>query len=171
MQSNKGVTLVEVIIYIALLGGIAVFLSNFLLYTVNIYQRARSDREIISNARLILETINKSVAQANEVYFPSSKFNDDAGQLSLITQLGAQTEHTTAYLDFWVDNGRVWTKAEGASSAPLSAATVRISRLNFERILQGLNRDAVKIVIQVDSVSKFPSSITLNSTMAVRGNY
>ncbi len=170
-NKNEGLTLIEIIIYVALLGSIAVVIANFLLSTVNAYQRARAEREVISNARLLLETVNKSVAQADKVYSPTSRFNQDTGQLSLVTQLTPPAGHTTAYEDFWVDNGRLWARKEGQGETPISAASVRVAKFSLEWIIQGLNQEAVKITLQIDSASRFPTSITLNSTTVLRGNY
>ncbi len=172
-QTNykQGIFLIEVIIYIAILGGLSVLIVNFLLQVTGVYHRARAEREVLSNARLLLETINKTVSQAREVYVPTSRFNADLGQLSLSTAIGAQLEHTTAYVDFWVDNGRLWTRQEGGVNTALSAATVRVNKFRIERIVQGLGREAVKVTLEISATSKFPVVSTLNMTTALRGNY
>ena len=171
-NTKQGISLLEVLVYVAILGVISVFISNFLISVVNGYHRARSEREVVSQARLVLETIQKSASQANEVYSPTSRFNIDGGQLSLITQIGAISTHATIYLDYWVDNGVARMRQEGSAELSLSSASVRVSKLKFERIIQSLNREAIKIILQVDSASvKFPTTITLNSTIALRGNY
>ena len=170
--SNNGFSLIEILVYIALLGMTSIFITNSLIQIANAYNRARAEREVISNGRLILETINKSVEQAQEVYGPTSGFNNDSGQLSLATVVGADAEHTTIFADYYLDNGRIFLRQEGQSALPISAATVRVSKFRLERIIQGLNREAVKITLQVDFVPpKYASSITLNSTTALRGSY
>jgi len=171
-ELKRGISLIETVVYVALLGMFAVFLANFLIQMTNTYYRARAEREVISNARLLLETLEKSIAQAQEVYSPTSRFNNDTGQLSLITPLGAQPGHTTAYLDFYLDGGRLWTRPEGQTASPISAASVRVSRLRLERIIQSFRREAVRLTLQVDAAQqKIPASITLNATVAIRGNY
>ncbi len=168
----KGISLIEAVVYIALLGIFAVFISNFLLQIVNTYYRARAEREVLSNARLLLETVTKFVAQSSEVYAPTSSFNTNLGQLSLITTATSTPEHTTSYRDFWVDNGVFFLRREGGSSMALSAPSVRVTKFRLERIVQGLAREAVKVTLEVASAqSKFPTSATLNSTTALRGNY
>ena len=169
---SGGLSLLEIIIYIALLGMVAVFVSNSLIQIVNTYYRAVAEREIISNARLLIETLNKSIASSQEIYTPTSRFNNDAGQLSLITAINTQTGHTTSYVDYYLDNGRIWVKAEGQANVPISASSVRITKFRLERITQGLNREAVKITLAVNAASsKFTASATLNLTTAVRGSY
>jgi type II secretory pathway pseudopilin PulG len=168
----NGITLLETVIYVALLTGISILMINSMLQIVDVYQRARLEREVLSNARLILETLQKSIAQAETIYWPTSLFNQSAGQLSLVTTISAQPEHTTAFIDYYLDNGRLWLKKEGSQAIPLSAATVRVVNFRLERIMQSLDREAVKITLQVDAANqKYATSITLNSTTAVRGNY
>lgn len=165
-------TLVEILVYVALLGIIAVFVSNSLIQLSNTYQRARAEREVISNARLILETVVRSVAQAQEIYTPTSRFNQDPGQLSLLTVVGIDANHTTAYVDFYVDNGRFFVRQEGQSASPISASSVRVGTFLLERISQGVGRNAVKVTLVVNSAgTKVLSSVTLNSTAVLRGNY
>lgn len=172
MRFNKGLTLVEIIIYVAFLGAISVFIANFLIQIVNTYNRARAEREVIANARLMLERINKTVSESQTIYSPTSVLNSDAGQLSLITASGATPEHATAYADFWVDNGIMFMRQEGRGAIPLSASSVRVNKFRPERIMQGLGREAVKIILQIDYANaKFPATITLNSTTALKGNY
>lgn len=168
---RQGISLIEVIIYIAILGGFSVLIANFLLQVTGVYHRARAEREVLSNARLLLETIDKTVSQAREVYVPTSRFNLDLGQLSLSTAIGVQAEHTTSYVDFWIDNGRLWTKQEGGVNTALSASSVKINKFRLERIVQGLGREAVKITLEISATSKFPVISTLNMTTAIRGNY
>lgn len=165
-------TLIEILVYVALLGMIAVFVSNALIQLSNAYQQARAEREVVSNARLILETVTRTVAQATSIYSPTSRFNQDAGELSLITAIGADANHTTAYVDYYIDNGRLYQRPEGQSETPISAASVKVNKFYLERILQGLGREAVKITLQVSYARAHASStITLNSTEALRGNY
>lgn len=171
-RGSRGLSLIEVLLYVALLGIIAVFITNFLIQVVNVYYRARAEREVLSNARLLLETVEKSVAQAKTVYAPTSKFNVDAGQLSLVSTVGATTEHTTNYLDFWADNGRFFTKQEGQVATPLSAVSVRIQKFRLEWIAQGLGREAVKVTLQVAHAQpRYTASTSLYSTVTLRGNY
>lgn len=171
-RDTQGVTLLEIVVYVALLGMISVYIANFLITVVNTYQRARAEREVLSNGRLVLETINKDIMQAVEIYTPTSKFNNNSGQISLITSIGAPTEHTTQYVDYYVDNGRLWMRQEGQSAIPLSASSVQITQFRLEQIEQALNYEAVKITLTLNfSQTKFATSITLNATTALRGNY
>lgn len=171
MRFNKGFSMIEIIMYVGLLGGVAVFMGNFLIHTVSVYQRTVAERDVISNGRLLLETVSKNVSEAKEVYAPTSVFNANGGQLTIVTEATSTPQHDSSYMDFWIDNGLFLTKREGQATTTLSASSVRVTKFYIERIVQGLGREAVKITIQVDSASKYPASATVNATAALRGNY
>ena len=171
-QEKKGFSLIEMVVYAALLASISVWLINASMHVVNTYFLLRAEREVMGNARVLLEGVTKSVAEATDVYAPTSRFESDTGQLSLLTLQGMMPEHTTAYLDFWVDNGRLWTRKEGQVALALSSASVRVSQFRLERITQSLGHQAVKITLRIDYARlKFTASTTVNATTALRGNY
>ena len=171
-EKERGTTILEIVMYTALFGIIAIIISNFLIQIVNAYNISRAEREVLSNGRLLLETVTKSLAASEGIYTPTSAFNKDLGQISLVTKTGVQPEHKTAYIDFWVDNGRLWMRKEGANPSALSAASVRVGKFRLERLSQGLGRDAVRLTLQVNFAQpKFSSTITLTATTALRGNY
>lgn len=168
----QGVTLLEIIIYIALLGMISIFIANFLIQVVHAYQRARAEREVLSNGRLAIETMNKDIMQAAEIYTSTSKFNNNTGQISLIMNTDSLAEHTAQYIDYYVDNGRLWARHEGQNAIPITASSVQVTQFRVEQISQKLNREAIKITLTLNfAQTKFATSITLNSTTALRGSY
>ena len=173
MRSNKqGISLIEVVVYVALLGMISVFVANSLIAIAGTYGRARAERDVLNNARSVLELIIKAVAQSQEVYASTSRLNTDAGQLSLVTNATSTPGHTTTYSDIWVDGGAVLMRQEGEGTLTLSASSVRVAALRFERIIQALGREAIRVSIRVETPSsRFPASATLNTTTALRGNY
>ncbi|MDP3769391.1 MAG: type II secretion system protein [Candidatus Sungbacteria bacterium] len=174
MRYNKqrGFTLIETIVYVALLGFVSIFITDSLINITSTYQRARAQREVASNARLLLETVTKHISSAQEIYAPTSRFNNDSGQLSLVTPLDPTAEHSTAFIEFWNDAGRLLMRREGSATTTLSSATVDVTQFRVERIFQGLGREAVNITLSV-SFAAIPSvaSTTLNATVSLRGNY
>lgn len=167
-----GFTLIETIVYVALLGVLLVFVVNSFIQVVDLYARARAEREALANARAVLELVTKNIAQSQSVYAPTSRFNTDAGQLSLMSAATSTPGHMTSYVDFWMDGGVLMMRQEGQGALALSAASVRVTKFHLERIVQAIGREAVRMTIRVDSASaKFPASVTLNATAAIRGNY
>ena len=169
-----GFTLLEAVLYVGFLGVISVMIVNFMLQISNTYHILRAEREVVSNARLVLERIEKTVAQSSEIYSPTSYFNANLGQLSLLVGDASDPNHPAFYTDFWVDNGRLWTRREGQNAIPVSAASVKIDYFYLESIIQRLDREAVKMTLRVsyNSPINLPiASTTLNATMALRGAY
>ncbi len=165
-------SLIEIVLYVALLGMVSVFIVNSFIQITNVYARARAEREVLANARVALTVLTDAIAQAQAVYGPTSRFNSDTGQLSLATAATSTPGEARAYIDFWIDNGRIFERMEGQGNVALSAATARVSMFRFERIIQTLGREAVRATIRVDAAAvKFPVSVTLNATTALRGNY
>lgn len=180
MQRNKmqnfksGFTLLEAVIYVGFLGIISVMIVNFMLQISNTYHILRAEREVVSNARLVLERMEKTIAQSAEIYSPTSIFNANLGQLSLVVGGNSDPNHPTSYTDFWVDNGRLWMRQEGQNAIPVSAASVKIDYFYLERIIQSLDRDAVKMTLRASynaPVNLPIASTTLNAIMSLRGAY
>ena len=165
-------SLIETLVYVAILGMISIFIVNSLIKIVAVYRQAQAEREVLSNARLIMETVTKNIVYSQEVYAPTSRFNTTNGQISLVTPLDTLPEHTTIYLDFWSDGNRLLMRKEGFATTTLSSATVQVAQFRVERIVQGLGREAIKITLNVVSRT-LPqvASTTLNTTTALRGNY
>lgn len=169
---QEGFSLIETVVYVGLLGIISVFIINSLIQVISTYQHARVQREVLSNARLIMETLTKKIAYSQEIYAPTSRFNSNTGQMSLITPLDIPTQHTTAYFDIWTDGNRLLMREEGRATTTLSSATVQITQFRLGRIFQGLGREAVQITLGVSSIAQpLIASTTLHSTTALRGNY
>lgn len=169
---SRGFSLMEVVVYVAILGTISVFIVQSLAAISDVYARATNEREALSNARLVLEAVAKAAAQSREVYAPTSRFGIDAGQLSLVSAAATSSGHETGYVDFWVDRGVAMTRSEGQAPAALSASSVGISVFRFEHIQQALGREAVRITVRADSAAgKFPASVTLQTSASLRGNY
>ena len=169
---KDGFSLVEIAVYVALLGMAAVFMVNSFIQMSAVYARARAEREVLTNARAVLTAITDAIASSQAVYGPTSRFNTDAGQLSLATNVTSTPPEKNMFVDFWVDGGRIFERREGRGAVALSAGTARVSMLRFERIAQALGREAVKATIRVDATAtRFPASVTLNASTALRGNY
>ncbi len=170
--SKRGISLIETVVYVGLVGMIVVFITNSLIQILSTYQRARAEREVVSNARLVMETVVKNISYARDVYTPTSRFNTNTGQLSLITPLDPLTEHTTSYIDFWTDGNALLMRREGTATSTLSSTRVKITQFRVEQISQALGRRAVKITLGVSSTALVTAaSTTLNATAALRGNY
>ena len=171
---QKGLSMIEMVMYVALLGVLAVFMTNYVLQVIRVYQQARAEREILANMRVVVETLEQAIGGAEESYAPTSRFNVTLGQLSLITPIDPPASHTTGYTDVWVDNGRLWMRKEGQTALPITAKTVQVKKFFLEQVAQAIGKQAVIATIQIDANQFFghqQASVTLQITVATRNNY
>ena len=165
--------IVEMILYVALVGIIAVILVNFLIGASYLAHQIQAEREVLTNARAISETMRRAVSEADRIYAPTSRFDVTLGQLSLRTPEGADTNHVTRFLDFWVDNGILKMRREGESGdIPLSGPRVRVTQFTIERMIQDLNTETLRITISITHTTpKNPPDATLTIASVMRGRY
>ncbi|TSC69433.1 MAG: hypothetical protein G01um101466_30 [Parcubacteria group bacterium Gr01-1014_66] len=161
------------ILYVALIGILVVVLTDFL---INIARNARimqAEREVLTNARTISETVRRVVGEAESIYAPTSRFGTGLGQLSFRVQEGANADHPTRLLDLWVDNGVMKMRREGdPQELALSASNVRITQFQIERLVQDLNTETLQITIHVAHTKmKTPAEATLQIATLMRGRY
>ncbi len=168
-----GISMVETVVYIGVLSVFTVVIVAILTSIVHTYNRVRVQRDAVSNGRLAIEAIVQQIAASQAVYAPTSVFGSNAGQLSVVTTMGAPVEETVNRIDFWLDNGRIWMRKEGSATTSITSPSVRVNQLRFDQISQGLGREAVKITLQITGFAdaKFTASTTLRSTTALRGMY
>lgn len=171
---HGGFTLIELIVYVAILGLLSIFIADNLSQIVFAFNKARAEREVINNARTSIETITKEIQEASLVYTSSSVFNSTTSQISLMTQNSPPAGHETGYTDIYIDNGRLYLKKEGASALAITSNRVTVTKFRAEHIIQALNREDIKITLTViynTFSQKLASSATFNASVALRGAY
>ena len=85
ITSSSGFTLIELIIYSALLVIISGAIIGFFVQLVDVVDTSRRGRESIDNAKRVLDLINQEVRHADSVYTPTSVAGASPGQLGLET--------------------------------------------------------------------------------------
>ena len=173
--SQKGFTLIEMIVYIAIVGVIGGILISFLADSFKSYNKVQAMQQVFNNTDGSLRIITDEIKYAKSLYTPTSVFDNDSGQLSLETALNAPVGENTAFVDYYLDNGRIYEKRDGTSTEPLTSERVFISALRFSSVaVSGKNSVSVKITGRINTASTRPedqASLTLNSTAALRGAY
>ena len=114
-RGRTGFTLVETIIYIAILGMVA---SSFIFFSLSVSGSRNKTyvvQEVQANARTAFEMISQKIRAAEGVNTASSMFGIDPGRLSLIM---ASSSLNPTIIDLSRDDG-VLRIIEGTSSVPL----------------------------------------------------
>jgi type II secretory pathway pseudopilin PulG len=175
-RNQKGYTLIEMLIYVSLLGVITIVIVGIFSMITRTNSRVVSLIEINSNAYSTMERIAYEVSNAENVYFPTSNFanyNFDAAkamQFSLVTKQAIAVSESDAYVDFYLENNTIFMKQEGTvDPIALTSENVSVQNLNFYYYKNG-TRESVKIdfTVQSGNVMDAESKIHLSTVVALR---
>lgn len=144
---KKGFSLIEMIMYIMIMVIVMTMIAAFLPQLVrnNLYVQARG--EVLANTKSALEAISQEVRHASSIYAPTSSFDTNPGQLSLETTRNVPTGETTTFVDFFVDDSRLYMKREGLSERILTSEKIKIDNLTFTHLNSSDTYQAVRITI------------------------
>ena len=175
-KNNRGYTLIEMIIYVALVGIVTVFIYSVILFIYNSNKETINLAKINSNAYSVMERMRYEVENADYIYLPTSNmanYNYDLAkedQLSLATKIDALSPDEITFVDIYLENGAVFIKKEEElSPTALTSSNVVVSDLSFFYYKNG-SRESIRINITIEPESNSTSnpSIHLISTIALR---
>ena len=174
-KSSQGFSLVEALVYVAILGMVISITVSFFSDLMQTYSKTSAKSDVTSNISSALKIISDEIKYASGIYTPTTVLNSNPGQLSLETTFNAPTGHSSTYIDYYLDNGVIYEKREGSSATPLTSNRVFITTLKFERFISN-GKDAVKVMIdgKINTASTNPeyqANISLTSTVSLRGSY
>jgi prepilin-type N-terminal cleavage/methylation domain-containing protein len=146
---KKGFTLIEIMVYVAIIGLVVFAFINFSLAVASAGNKAYVEQEVQANARLALDILRQRIMSAKDIeLYPNSIFDLDPGTLSLTMADGAVNP---TIFSLTGDDGTLQIK-EGASSAvPITTSKVKITNLVFTNLTPPNNkRKNVKIDLTVE---------------------
>jgi len=171
MKNNKGFTLIELVIYALLLVVIGVVSVSFFVQVVNVSEASRRSREALDNAKRSLDVISQEVRHASAVYTPTSVFDTSSGQLSLETTRDLPADENATYVDFYVDDSRLFIKREDQADQIVTSEKVKVTQLTFSLLDSSSVKPAVQIELTVEYADPTlgpKNSVTLTSTATLR---
>ncbi len=166
--AKRGFSLVEILVYIAILSIILLLVSSFIFYFIQSNATTKGDREVLENARRVLEEMTYEINGAKGIYTPTTS----ASQLSLETSRYVPTGESTTYIDFFICGTRICLKKESQSPIFLTSDTVTVNSLSFNRILtNGSSSMRMNIILKgTSTVNGIQPSVNLTSTASLRNN-
>ena len=168
---QRGFTLIEILIYTALLVIISVVSVSFFIQVVNVTETSRRSREALDNAKGALETINQEIRHADSIYTPTSVLDSASGQLSLETLRDLPTDEESTYVDIYLDSQRLYLKREGVIDQLITSEKVKVTKLQFGLLADTSSKPAVQVTLTVeyyDQAAGPSNSVTLTSTSTLR---
>lgn len=170
MKTQKpGLTIIETVVYIAVLAIIIGAVSSLFLWTVKIQKKARAIQEVTDNARVAMRTVSQEINEAGDIYLPTSVFDSDSGQLSLETSKYLDSGETFSFIDLYLCGDALCLKKEGKESTALTSDKIKVNKLKFTKVVTG-NRKSVEIELNIASKGHVQVSIDLISAASLR-NY
>src|SRR3972149_461800 len=175
LNNEGGVTLIEMVFYTAIVGIIGSVLTLFLLNSLKAYNKTQAIQHVFNNVNGSLRTITDEIKYARSIYTPTTVLNSDSGQLSLETALNTPAGEPTTFVDFYLDNGRIYEKREGSPAVALTSERIFITALRFSSVSNnGKISATVQITGRINTTSTKPedqAQLTLSTSAALRGAY
>ncbi|OGY25415.1 MAG: hypothetical protein A2Z24_02900 [Candidatus Woykebacteria bacterium RBG_16_44_10] len=168
---SKGFTLIEMLVYAALLAIVSMVLVSFFIQVVNVTETSRRARESLDNARRSLDVIGQEIKHGVNVYTPTSTLGSSPGQLSLETTRDKPVGETSTYVDFYLDAGGIYLKREGPGAQLVTSEKVRVTNLVFTLLNSTTGTPAVRVeltAVYKDPISGPSNAVTLVSTTSLR---
>ena len=147
LRKMMGFTLIEMLIYIGIMSVVVLVIGAFIpqLIMSNLYLQAKG--QTLDNARSALKTIEYELKRSAAIYAPTSVFGTSPGQLSLESAENAPAGENNTFIDFYVDNNRLYLKKEDNQAEIMTAEKIVISNLTFTDLTVGMGQPAVRVAV------------------------
>lgn len=169
---KKGFTLIEMVLYIGLLGMLLGAVSSFVVFAVRSQAKTKVEGEVAFQASRAMELITREIKQATGVYAPTSVFETHPGQLSLATNTMPPQGEITTYTDFFLCGVRLCQKRESQSPIAITSSAVKVQNLVFHLInstgVPSIQIDMTIIANTLAQKAEYQASISLVSTASLR---
>lgn len=174
IKKQAGFTLAEALVYIAVLAIICVTVISFLFWALKTNAKSRASAAVSDSARRAIEVLSYEIKQAKNVYLPTSILDAHPGQLSVETSIEPPDNEAKTYNDFYLSEGKLYLKREGALPEQITSDNVQVTNLVFQRIepISGLINIRIDLIVEYNNVSERPelqSEINLVSSATMRG--
>jgi hypothetical protein len=168
MYSNKlkkGYTLIETVIYVAILATIYFLIISTLLSFNSSYRNVVALRIVDNSGIDAMERITRDVRSAASVDIFNSTLGSNPGVLTLV----ATSNGVSTTTKFYLQNGVVKMDINGTYYGPLTLSSASVTSLVFNK-LDNSNSSAVKIDMTITGTSGFISKTkSYHSTIILKG--
>ena len=142
---KSGFSLIESLIYMAILSAMVVVVVNVLLITAKSYGNLKTSRNINNSIITSLERMTRDIKSADDIMVVDSVFDTHPGKLTL------QSDTTTT--EFYLSGGILRVKEDTVDTGPLTQQESSIDNLVF-RLLDNGTSKAIIIEMTMSIVYK-----------------
>lgn len=163
----RGFTLIEIVIYVAILSLLAVVAANAILHINSALAEMRITRNLSSTEALAMERMIRLIRDAQIVNVAASVFDVSPGVLSLTGSEAVPLTHVLS-----VSGGALMLQSGAAGPIALTPPGITVSSLVFRRIQSGAVSEAVRVELILEAASpRFTSRHTVYGTAILRNSY
>jgi len=169
-KRNKGISLIEMIVYVAILSAVFVLVINTLLIVTRSYRSIKLVNDLNNSASISLERLTREIKLANSVNTTLSVLNSTSTPGRLVLNTVDEFE-APLVLDFYVDNGLLKLDKNSASFGVLTRDNVLVTGLIFRHTTASTS-EAVKIEMELTGTEGDETKVENFYVSAVlRGSY
>lgn len=163
IKKQKGFSLLEMLIYVAILAFLMVTVVATLITMTRSYSILKVSKNLNHAAIVSLERMTREIRGASSVVVGQSTLDASPGRLYL--QVGTDTT------EFYLDAGMLKVNVNGVYQGPLTTADVAINSLIFT-LSTTTESEAIKIDLMMESgVNERHKREQFQSTVVLRGSY
>lgn len=156
-MNKQGFSLIETIIYVAIIGGVMAAFVSFALNISDSNSKTFVVQEVQANARLTMKTIAQNIRSANGVNLNNSVFATDPGVLSLSM---ASNTLNPLVISLSGDDGSLQIKAGENATTTITSVGIRVTNLIFNNFSASSTRENIAIDLTVEYASSTDNSVT-----------
>ena len=149
VHCSSGVSLLEMIIYVAILSAVTVLVVGSMLALARSYHSLAISRDINNSATIALDRISREIRSAKSINIAASTLESHPGQLVLNTKDNAGQDTT---IDFYLESGVLKVREGGIERGSLTKQKLLVTNLVFRRIAS-TSIEAVKIELTLEGSS------------------
>jgi type II secretory pathway pseudopilin PulG len=164
--SQTGFTLLELLLYVAIVGMLLLALAYFFVGTASTRIGGQIENDVNQQATFAMETITQTIRNSDSITAPAA--NVSGAQLTL-----AMTPSTVSPTIFALSSGVLTIKEGAGTVVPLTSSSVVVSNLTFSNASKASTPGSVQISFTMASSStsnrsEFSYSKTFTTTASVR---
>lgn len=171
-KKNNGFSLIETMVYTAILAVTTIFVVSSLLKTVSAFNSFRVSKQINASAISALEKMTREIKSAGQVDEINSVFDTNPSKL-IINKTDPNTGAPTI-IEFSVSNSRLTIKKDNDAPIALTSSGTEIINLVFRQVATSTNQrsKAIKIEMTIKSgYGNYQKTENFYDTIVLRGSY
>ncbi len=165
-----GFTLIEVILYVGVLGILLIAISSLMMGTMDNYKTSSIRDELASSGHQVFGFFFRETKNANSIDISDSVLSNDLGSLVLSTpfQFGSNyVGEATIYLS----GGRVMFQREGETPLVLTSDNIEVTKFKFVRVTPRAGLEGIRFYLELKSKAKPEEVFSLTTFTMLRGGY